>query len=337
MPTTGQTKATILLGDFFNEVTKLSPCIDLAIIDGEYYKVKGNFDYKFKSFEDWQYKYERIAKATRKVMSPTGTVVVWGHAKKVAYQQVIFDKCFTLLSSCVWEKIDCQTRRSSPVQSRRFIPVTERFLVYSVGSEQSERYPYNSRFDEIRLHLRECFEQVKQNTDYTSNDQIAKLLGLTGRMISHWIAKSQWEFIAENRYTKLQKLFPNYFPKNYQSLKAKYLQILDGVQQEREQRQEPARRYFDNTKYKLTDVIRHRQESEITRRYPHPTQKPPGFCKILIETMSRKGDNILVPFGGSGGEIEQALRLGRNVFATEINEKYYSIIKSRVDRINPQY
>ncbi|OJJ21372.1 hypothetical protein BKI52_12500 [marine bacterium AO1-C] len=319
-------KVAVVNGDFFNEIKQVEKeSFELALVDGPYFRVKGDFDFEFDDMKEWLNFYEKTAKALKRVMSKTGTIVVWGHAKNIAYLQVVFDKYFTFLSNCVWEKIDGQTRRSSPAQARRPIPVTERFLVYSANSEKQERHPYSTAFDPIRLHLRSCFEKIKQETQYRSNDKIAELLGLSGRMIGHWTTTVQFEFISKLRYAQLQELFPAYFPKSYTELRKEYQKALKGSKKDK-----PVRRFFDNTKHQLTDVIRHIQESNITRKYDHPTQKPPSLIGQLIETMSQPGNQVLIPFAGSGGEVEQCLRLKRKVFATEINPKYYQIICNRI-------
>ena len=319
-------KVALINGDFFSEIKQTEKeTFELALVDGPYFQVKGDFDFEFDDMKEWLNFYEKTAKALKRVMSKTGTIVVWGHVKNIAYLQVVFDKYFTFLSNCVWEKIDGQTRRSSPAQARRPIPVTERFLVYSANSEKQERHPYSLSFDPIRLHLRSCFEKIKQETQYKSNDKIAGLLGLSGRMIGHWTTKIQFELISKLRYTQLQELFPDYFPKCYDELRKEYEKALKGSETHK-----PARRFFDNTKHRLFDVIRHSQESNITRMYNHPTQKPPGLTGKLIEIMSQPGDQVLIPFAGSGGEVEQCLRLRRKVFATEINPKYFNIISDRI-------
>ena len=318
--------ATIICGDFFEEIKQAQDeSFDLALVDGPYFRIKGEFDFEFDNREEWLKFYEKVAKSLKRVMSKTGTIVVWGHAKNIAYLQTLFDKYFTLLSSCVWEKIDCQTRKCSPSQARRPTPITERFLVYAISSEKQEKHPYSILFDPIRLYLKDCFQKIKQETKHKSNEQIARLLNLSGRMIGHWTTTCQWEFISKLRYTQFQGLFPAYFPKSYSELSRLYQKACKETGKHK-----PARRFFDNTRHKLFDVIRHSQESDITRRFNHPTQKPPGLTGKLIESMSQSGDHVVILFGGSGGEVEQALKLKRKVFATEINPKYYNTIIKRV-------
>lgn len=328
--------AEIVLGDFFEQSKNIPDgSADLVIIDGPYFRIKGGFDFVFKSFQEWQDLYRRIAEEVKRIISTTGTIIVWGHALRIAYQQIIFDEHFNLLNNAVWEKIDCQTKRGSYKQDRRLKPITERFLVYSASTEQYERHPYHEAFDPLRLYIKKCFESVKKNTDYTTNDKVAALLDLSGRMVSHWTTTSQWEFISKDRYLKLQELFPEHFPKEYAPMRKRYLEILDGVNGDRKNAEKlgivkRVRRFFDNTKHKLLDVVRHLQQSNITKKYKHPTQKPPALTKILVETMSREGDLVVVPFGGSGTEAEAALECGRRVWVCEKDPKHHKTIKNRL-------
>lgn len=54
----------------------------------------------------------------------------------------------------------------------------------------------------------------------------------------------------------------------------------------------------------------------------HPTQKPTLLSDRMILASSNTGDTVLIPFAGSGSEVESAVRLGRNFLACELNGKY---------------
>ena len=54
----------------------------------------------------------------------------------------------------------------------------------------------------------------------------------------------------------------------------------------------------------------------------HPTQKPTLLSDRMILASSNVGDTVLVPFAGSGSEVESAVCLGRNFLACEINGEY---------------
>lgn len=60
----------------------------------------------------------------------------------------------------------------------------------------------------------------------------------------------------------------------------------------------------------------------------HPTQKPVGLIRRLIE--SNHGDLILDPFLGSGTTLVACKELNRNGIGIEISEKYCEIAKKRL-------
>lgn len=54
----------------------------------------------------------------------------------------------------------------------------------------------------------------------------------------------------------------------------------------------------------------------------HPTQKPEKLAERILLASSKPGNLVLIPFAGSGTEIEACIRTGRNWIATEKEEKY---------------
>ena len=61
----------------------------------------------------------------------------------------------------------------------------------------------------------------------------------------------------------------------------------------------------------------------------HPTVKPLALMKYLIQLVSRPGDTVLDPFGGSGTTGEAAQELGRNAILIELNPAYCELIRRR--------
>lgn len=80
-------------------------------------------------------------------------------------------------------------------------------------------------------------------------------------------------------------------------------------------------------KYRLPDVL---SGSKIETE--HPTSKPIDLLIELINVCTEEGDMIIEPFAGHGSTILAALKTGRKVFATEIdNLNYKNIIKNVSD------
>lgn len=61
----------------------------------------------------------------------------------------------------------------------------------------------------------------------------------------------------------------------------------------------------------------------------HPTMKPVGLFAYQMENSTKKGDNVLDLFGGSGTTIMAAEQLGRRAFVMELDPKYCDAIRRR--------
>ncbi|MGY6541712.1 DNA methyltransferase, partial [Vibrio parahaemolyticus] len=56
----------------------------------------------------------------------------------------------------------------------------------------------------------------------------------------------------------------------------------------------------------------------------HPTQKPIGLLKKLIEIFTDEGDVVIDPCAGSGSTLVAATELNRKAFGFEIDRKIYA-------------
>jgi len=66
----------------------------------------------------------------------------------------------------------------------------------------------------------------------------------------------------------------------------------------------------------------------------HPTQKNLKLIEYILSIHSNKNDVILDPFMGSGTTGVACINLNRNFIGIEINEDYYNISKSRIEKTN---
>ena len=67
----------------------------------------------------------------------------------------------------------------------------------------------------------------------------------------------------------------------------------------------------------------------------HPTQKPEKLAERIILASSMPDALVFIPFAGSGSEIVQCIKQGRNFIATEINVPYIQdIILPRIAATN---
>ena len=75
---------------------------------------------------------------------------------------------------------------------------------------------------------------------------------------------------------------------------------------------------------RIPDVI----NADRTGNFDHPTEKPSGLLRILIE--ANEGEVILDPYMGSGSTLRAAKDLGRKAIGIEIEEKYVEIAIKRL-------
>ena len=290
----------------------------LVIVDPPYFEVKGEFDFVWESFDDYLRDVKKWATEIKRILADNGTVLWWGHAKKIAYTQVILDELFTMENSLVWRKTDAQSQRQEFATARCFAPVTERILMYSQGDEPGEWsktglqviYSNPGCFGPIKAYMRGERDKLMALLGLTTMGAFDKfvdeLTGTRNVVSRHYFADSQYCFPTEQHYRSLQTT--GFWQREYEDLRREY---------------EDLRRPFSNT-LRLCDVMEFSQEAHHTGRWGHPTQKPPTLCRALIQTCSKRGQNLLVPFAGSFVKVVEGINLGLTVSASEIDSAYYA-------------
>ena len=298
-------------------------CAKLIIVDPPYFEVKGEFDFIWPDFEAYLADVEKWALACKRVLAPNGTLFWWGHALKIAYSQIILDKFFNLENNLVWEKKDCQTRKNRPSDMRTFATVTERLLMYS-NFNQFENYWKNNNatvffegFEQIRQYLRSEISKVGVK-------KVADFLGVTDRSIGHYITRSQWYAPNQTTYEKIRSL--GIFPMPW----AEFSQWVEAAKQEWK-RDEDGRRTFQFEGKLLTDVLLYAQESNISQQFNHPTQKPEKLTSMLINTTTKAGDLVVVPFAGSGTECAMAAANNRKFIGFDIDPSHVETANKRCE------
>ena len=293
-------------------------CANLIISDPPYYRVKGAFDFVFRDFAHYLEFMEEQAVAYKRILADNGTLFVWGMDRKIAYVQTVFDKYFELLGTLVWEKPsianEWDTRRTFPERGQ------ERLLMYSneIGRTGLEEIKLDiNNFQPLRQYFKDLqawmgapksliIQQVGQKADHTFRH-----------------SSTQWDLPTPETYAQLIEYFGidawEGF-RQYETLRQEYETL--------RQEYETIRRPFNNH-LKLTDVLRFSQESHVTKLYKHPTKKPEKLTTALIETCSRPGDLVVVPFAGSGTECAMAAKTGRNFIAFDTEAEYVDMTNQR--------
>lgn len=290
---------------------KLLPekCANLIISDPPYFEVKGEFDFVWESFDEYLVFMEQQAILYKRILADNGTLFVYGHAKRIAYVQAIFDKYFNLENNITIWIYDRQTNKGVN-EFRSFAPVTERLLMYSLDQYNLSECVYHIR-DYIRSEITKAkggivFKEINTVLGTATNGG-----GVASACLS--LEKTEPAMITEEMYAKLRAWCAPFMRKEYEELRKEY---------------ELKRRPFVN-QFGLTDVMKFSQEGHITGKYDHDTVKPEKLTRSLILTCSRKNDLVVVPFAGSGTECAMSLKEGRRFMGFEIKERFAAMANKR--------
>ena len=307
-------------------------CANLIIADPPYYKVKGDFDFIWKTFEDYLKDVEKWAIECKRLLADNGTLFWYGDAKNIAYAQIIFDKHFNLLNSIVWENTNQAKQSMINVEGyRSFPPLTERILMYEqVGDKTGGEIVFEEFLkpnNPFSKYLKIEFKNAKVTSKEISKLFPSRTGGLTG-CVSNWLNGDN--IITEEQYLKIRDYLNNkYLLKPYEEIKAEYEEI-KAEYEEIKAEYEEIRRPFNNI-HKIGDVIR--LPNYETSNYEHDTIKPEKLTRILITTCSRENDLVIVPFAGSGTECAMSVKENRNFVGFEITKKYVDMSNKRIKKI----
>jgi len=283
-------------------------CASLIIADPPYFEVKGDFDFVWKSFDEYLEFMEEQAKHYKRILAENGTLYIYGHSKKIAYVQVIFDKYFGLVNNLVWEKAerDGLFGSTGSEQLRSFPNSTERILMYSNDQYNLTQCVYHIR-DYIRGTILKAKGQIKFKDINSALGTATNGGGVASACLS--TDKAEPAMFTAEMYRKLQVWCPE--------LRREY---------------EELRREFNNYS-KSTEVLKFRF---VPTTHDHDTVKPDSICNCLVATSSRKGDLVVVPFAGSGSECVAAKKKGRDFIGFETTLKYVEMANERVRKETAQ-
>lgn len=86
----------------------------------------------------------------------------------------------------------------------------------------------------------------------------------------------------------------------------------------------------DGGKHMVFDWFRWERDSR--KEYPkiHPTQKPVGVLKRLIEVFTDPGDVVIDLVAGSGTTLRAAYELGRSAYGFEVDKSFYEAAREKM-------
>ena len=300
-------------------------CVKLIIADPPYYKVKGDFDFIWKTFDDYLVDVEKWCLECKRILADNGTLLWYGDAKNIAYAQIIFDKHFNLLNSIVWENTnDHKQQIRFNEDLRTFAPLTERILMYgsiaqdTTGLKEVEK-EYVAPRNPFAKELKKA--RLKKGVSINTVAEYGKFYGNVnhGGSVTNWERGynipniEQWKILCDN--LPIERTEYEHLKTEYEHLRTEY---------------EHLRRPFNNSLH-LGDVIR--LPNYETSDYDHDTIKPEKLTRILITTCSRENDLVVVPFAGSGTECAMSAKEKRPFIGYEITKKHAEMSQKRANKI----
>ncbi len=289
-------------------------CAQLIIADPPYFEVKGDFDFIWKSFDDYLKDVEKWAIECKRLLADNGTLFWYGHAKNIAYAQIIFDKYFNLINNLVWDKGSFMGLEESE-GLRSFAPCTERILMYGLEREDLS----GKHYEKVKFYFWDEYE--KSGLTLKKANELMGLSTTGANLAGELFGKKRDRFVfpTKEKYTLLQK--SGFFNKSYEELREGY----EELRKEYEELRRPFVNYF-----KLQEILRFSNEAVKTgAKYDHDTVKPESLTRALILTCSRPNDLVLVPFSGSGTECAMAAKENRNFIGFDIEKKYVDMSNNR--------
>ena len=292
----------VINGDCQEVMAKIGDkTFNLIISDSPYFKICGDFDWKFKKMQDWIDWHILLRDEWERILVDNGSLFVFGDEKNIAYLQVEFDKKFNLLNNIVYRKINPFTNKGLN-NFNLFAPITERILFYDKGEnktglEMIKKIMPNPFAEYLKEELLKYFGTIAEIRKFVVN-----VLNMDSAMVNRWfqgdciISKEKYLFIRNH-------LNREYLRKEYEDL----------------------RRPFNNI-YKLTDVI----DVKVKPSF-HPTTKDEKCIIKLIETTTKQDDLVFSPFIGSGTDAIACIKTNRRFIGCELDKEYFEKACERID------
>jgi len=294
-------------------------CAKLIIADPPYYKTKGDFDFIWKTFDDYLLDVKKWCLECKRILADNGTLFWYGGSKNIAYSQIIFDKHFNLINNLIWNKGSFMGLEESE-GLRSFAPCTERILFYgsksqdTTGLKEVEK-EYIAPRNPFAIELKKA--RIKKGVSINAVAEYGKFYGNVnhGGSVTNWERgynipnKEQWKILCDNLPIVRTE---------YDNLRTEY---------------EHLRRPFNN-KFNLQEILNFSNEAvKVGNKYDHDTVKPETLTRALILTCSRENDLVVVPFSGSGTECAMSVKEKRNFIGYEITEKHAKMSQERANKI----
>jgi len=245
----------------------------------------------------------------------------------------------TFRNLITWDKGNGQGQNSENTRSYAIADEKCLFFMCGVQSFEFERNEekYNIVFEKLRLYFEEERKKSKLSVQHLSK--------IDSTRVSHYWAKSQWEFPTEESYKKIQNYCIekniNAFKKEYDELKKEYDELkkeYDELKKEYDELKKEyylTRAYFNNIHDNFNNVWKFERHIRQGNEGGHATPKPIPLCERAIKSSCPKSGLILDFFLGSGSTMVAAQQLDRICYGLELDPKYCQVIVNRMLALDP--
>ena len=258
----------------------------------------------------------------RPFLDDNASAYIWGNAEDLTRLWWLGglkdSERLTWRNLITWDKYDKSTCKPTVIEMMRsYCNYREDCLFFMLGEQgfNNNADNYWDGWEPIRLKLKADCDKM----GWTDKD-IARICGVG--MYGHWFTKSQWTFIPEEHYKKLQAA-----AQEHDAFKQEH----DAFKQEHDELKQEfyaTRAFFDNTHENMTDVW---SFPRVTgeERHEHATPKPVDMIARAIKSSLPEGGLCAEPFGGSGSTLIAAEQTGRTAYLMEIDPLYVDVTVKR--------
>jgi DNA modification methylase len=236
----------------------------------------------------------------------------------IAQQKATFRNLIT------WDKGNGQGQNSENTRSYAIADEKCLFAMCGVQGFNNNADNYWDGWEPIRVYLYSECEKAKIKSKLFH--QILGVASNGGGMYSHHISAtgSQWMFITEENYIKLQSYCQqngiDAFKKEYEELKKEYYST---------------RAYFDNVHGNFNNVWHFDRHLRNGSEGGHATPKPILLCERAIKSSCPDGGLVLDMFLGSGTTMVASHQLDRRCYGMELSPVYCQVIIERMIKLDP--
>ena len=270
-------------------------------------------------------------RAFRPHLEDNASAYIWGNSEglwRLWYRGGLRDsERLTFRNEIVWAKgsAGCGGISHMGAEGLRQYPTeSERCLFFMLGEQgfNTNADNYWEGWEGIRSQLASDCEKM----GWGAKD-VERICGVG--MYGHWFTKSQWTFIPEQHYRKLQAAAQDHdaFKRDHDAFQRDH----DELKREHDELKREfyaTRAYFDNAHDNMTDVW---EFPRVTGedRHGHATPKPvPMICRA-IKSSTPSGAIVAEPFLGSGTTLIAAEQMGRKCYGLEISPAYCAVVLQR--------